>query len=307
MSEFQETYPALSQLYEYFHFTDELQDCLLISKIFLKTGSDFRTLEPSQPYDCMEYQSVFNMIAHYEQINLQDLISTSPIFKAIFLSYLLSQFVSQDKSLEKEKLAFLIFKHLHNLKYNMITLSEWRTEEGPITHSFWKSRAQSKFLEVKSAAYATGLFTLVAFCNHSCAPNCVFVKNPGVGFGCLISVREIQPEEEFTICYNQPWERLEFDKRRKYLENEYKFRCQCWSCERGLGRGDIVQGGEDEIFKDVMKKGDELLKKKEFKSAMEMFIKMLGLIKTEKYEASHESFVQWQEFGRRVGVEVGMW
>jgi hypothetical protein len=239
-------------------------------------------------FNPLNYSTVYNLIPHYEKNNMKN------YFKSIFIANLLQSYFDPTTT------AKLTYKHLNNLKYNMVTLSEWSSPEGPISHQFWNSRAKTNFAKITTNSYATGVFTLLAICNHSCDANCAFVyKN----FGILLTLKDVAKNEEFRICYKQPWDRMEVVERKKYLFENYKFNCDCWACIENVDKSSINENDQGGIVD--LKIGENYLEQCNFEKAFDFYLSVLKEVKN--LDVKSECVLKVLEFGRRVVVNSGMW
>ncbi|KAF9378401.1 SET and MYND domain-containing protein 3 [Podila verticillata] len=99
---------------------------------------------------------------------------------------------------------------------------------------------------------ALGLYIQsMAFMNHSCVPNCVYIfKGPKVE--CRV-IRDIQPGEEMTISYIDQIGTTK--ERQRQLKEQYHFVCECPLC-RYFPANPLIPV-KDDTLKDI---SDELLK-----------------------------------------------
>mmetsp|Transcript_24025 Transcript_24025/g.42676 ORF Transcript_24025/g.42676 Transcript_24025/m.42676 type:complete len:437 (-) Transcript_24025:3-1313(-) len=79
-------------------------------------------------------------------------------------------------------------------------------------------------------SYGLGLFFPNCYVNHSCWPNCVAIYQDAVQKYCAL--REIRPGEEITIAYCDIIESKA--KRRKTLNQNFYFLCECQRCREPL-------------------------------------------------------------------------
>lgn len=305
MENFTKTYGNLPTLYPYFHHIEPLHECLLICKIFAKSRDhDLGQSVTKSKYDARSYSTVANLMAHSIAFDPTRITAESPHFKAIFIGHLLKNL--HFLNLSQPTISRLTLRHLFSLPHNMITLSDWASPEGPITHPLWDSRAREKYLTIKTKSYATGVFPVTALCNHSCDPNCVWVQNPRVGLGVLVTIREIGAGEELCISYKQPWSRMRGDERRKWLREGYGFECGCVAC---IEDWKMLKGGDENVdkireFETLLKNGERLLNSGNVRQAWRCFMEIEGMIRGE--DRRLEWVQRGEEFGRRAFVEMGM-
>jgi hypothetical protein len=76
-----------------------------------------------------------------------------------------------------------------------------------------------------------GLFQLLSFVNHSCAPNArlLFLENH---HGSLVAQQDIHKGDEITIAYVNP--ELPYKVRSYHLEQIYGFKCTCEKCSEEM-------------------------------------------------------------------------
>ncbi|XP_041038936.1 histone-lysine N-methyltransferase SMYD3 isoform X4 [Carcharodon carcharias] len=91
-----------------------------------------------------------------------------------------------------------------------------------------------------------GLYPSMSLLNHSCDPNCVIVFE-GKQLQ-LHAVRQIQANEELTISYIDVMATSQ--ERRRQLEKQYCFACDCRRCEIADKDSDLL-AGEEHAWKEV--------------------------------------------------------
>ncbi|KAG5265409.1 hypothetical protein AALO_G00242160 [Alosa alosa] len=72
--------------------------------------------------------------------------------------------------------------------------------------------------------------------NHDCQPNCVMMFEGKTLY--LRAITDIQPQEELTISYTDAVAPSE--ERRRQLEEQYHFHCQCQRCSTADKLGSSV-------------------------------------------------------------------
>mmetsp|Transcript_21413 Transcript_21413/g.59444 ORF Transcript_21413/g.59444 Transcript_21413/m.59444 type:complete len:371 (-) Transcript_21413:218-1330(-) len=87
-----------------------------------------------------------------------------------------------------------------------------------------------------SGGVSLSLFSLVSFCNHSCAPNAALSRREGAGadgqyLRTLYTLQEIVPGEEIMICYDPALLWLPEPARGLRISETWRFRCACSVCE----------------------------------------------------------------------------
>eukprot|EP00761_Pharyngomonas_kirbyi_P001262 gb/GECH01001265.1/.p1 GENE.gb/GECH01001265.1/~~gb/GECH01001265.1/.p1 ORF type:complete len:878 (+),score=203.99 gb/GECH01001265.1/:1-2634(+) len=124
---------------------------------------------------------------------------------------------------------------------------------------------------------AVGLFPKVSLCNHSCFPNCVFLKK-----GTELHLRTISPvkeNEELLVHYIDIYQVS--SERKKELKKTKFFDCNCTRCQSGAGDAEIggVQGKDGpEIYQkchDLYVKGRELYEAGRSRPARETLERLL--------------------------------
>ena len=82
-------------------------------------------------------------------------------------------------------------------------------------------------------SFASGIFPLVAYANHSCRPNCAHFFSKRTKMYEIRTLEEVAPGTEFTISYlsEAQWY-LPTDQRRSILKSLYQFHCTCRRCDR---------------------------------------------------------------------------
>ncbi|KAI1895859.1 hypothetical protein AGOR_G00111100 [Albula goreensis] len=83
-----------------------------------------------------------------------------------------------------------------------------------------------------------GLYPSMSLLNHACRPNCVMVFEGRTLR--LRAVRDIQPLEELTISYTDVM--TPSKERRKQLQDQYYFLCQCERCTTADQDSDMLSG-----------------------------------------------------------------
>ncbi|XP_030642992.1 histone-lysine N-methyltransferase SMYD3 [Chanos chanos] len=91
-----------------------------------------------------------------------------------------------------------------------------------------------------------GLYPSMSLLNHDCQPNCVMVFE-GKRLQ-LRAVRDIQPQEELTISYTDVL--APSTERRRQLQEQYHFFCQCQRCTRADKDSDML-AGETEAWQTI--------------------------------------------------------
>ncbi|KAJ8393055.1 hypothetical protein AAFF_G00069590 [Aldrovandia affinis] len=86
-----------------------------------------------------------------------------------------------------------------------------------------------------------GIYPSVSLLNHACRPNCVMVFEGRTLL--LRAVRDIQPLEELTISYTDMMRPSK--ERRKRLQEQYYFLCQCEYCTSTDTDSDMLSGPEE--------------------------------------------------------------
>ena len=89
-----------------------------------------------------------------------------------------------------------------------------------------------------SNCLAIGLLKDFCRINHSCEPNCFSAFNSNKGIR-IVSARNIVKGEEITFSYINNIDRL--DSRRKKLQDEYFFHCECVKCLKEQGDSSVVK------------------------------------------------------------------
>ncbi|KAJ8288682.1 hypothetical protein COCON_G00013410 [Conger conger] len=87
-----------------------------------------------------------------------------------------------------------------------------------------------------------GLYPSVSLLNHACGPNCVMVFEGGTLR--LRAVRDIRPLEELTISYTDVM--TPSQERRKRLQEQYYFLCECDRCTNTDKDADMLSGPEED-------------------------------------------------------------
>lgn len=97
-------------------------------------------------------------------------------------------------------------------------LGIWRT------NNFALGRSHSKS--------SNGIFPTIARFNHSCIPSAEFSWNEKAGKQEIRAIRDIQAQEEITLCYfTSKWQLEPLETRRQYLQDCYGFACNCKVCQ----------------------------------------------------------------------------
>ncbi|XP_067901519.1 histone-lysine N-methyltransferase SMYD3 isoform X1 [Heterodontus francisci] len=104
-----------------------------------------------------------------------------------------------------------------------------------------------------------GLYPSMSLLNHSCDPNCVIVFE-GKQLQ-LHAVRQIQANEELTVSYIDVMATSQ--ERRRQIEKQYCFVCDCKRCETADKDADML-AGEEHAWKEVK---DSIPKVEELQSA----------------------------------------
>lgn len=203
-----------------------------IQELFLKysqTGHIFPTdsqqiagFDPvSQIYDCSTYRPMYHLISHGLRAgNVREKLDD--IFKSMFLTRMLKEtcpdFFSLGEGNEtnfENFVASLILRHLGNIKYNAISVSRLE-EKGPSS--------------ANSVSFATAVNPLISLCNHSCAPNAAPIKKFHHLESALVTLNCLQAGEEICITYKPLFTTMKTTERRKYLQENYNFLCNCVAC-----------------------------------------------------------------------------
>ncbi|KAJ8341850.1 hypothetical protein SKAU_G00341410 [Synaphobranchus kaupii] len=85
-----------------------------------------------------------------------------------------------------------------------------------------------------------GLYPSVSLLNHACRPNCVMVFEGRILR--LRAVQDIRPLEELTISYTDVM--MPSQERRKRLQEQYYFLCDCEHCTAADKDSDMLSGPE---------------------------------------------------------------
>ena len=119
------------------------------------------------------------------------------------------------------------------------TRSTGKTNFGIIkTNSFTvtkRRQSDNKGDGEKGTESVLALFPSIARINHSCRPNCHHYNSGKTGEFVVRAVEEVSEGEELTISYMSPLQRADFHdrkSRRKILQEEFGFLCQCELCCR---------------------------------------------------------------------------
>uniref|UniRef100_UPI00398F2751 histone-lysine N-methyltransferase SMYD3 n=1 Tax=Pristiophorus japonicus TaxID=55135 RepID=UPI00398F2751 len=113
-----------------------------------------------------------------------------------------------------------------------------------------------------------GLYPSMSLLNHSCDPNCVIVFE-GKQLQ-LHAVRQIQADEELTVSYIDVMATSQ--ERRRQIEKQYCFTCDCSRCETADKDADML-AGEEHSWKEVeesIPKVDELQSAQNWEQMMDM-------------------------------------
>ncbi|XP_036398732.1 histone-lysine N-methyltransferase SMYD3 [Megalops cyprinoides] len=86
-----------------------------------------------------------------------------------------------------------------------------------------------------------GLYPNMSLLNHDCRPNCVMLFEGRILH--LRAIRDIQPNEELTISYIDTL--MPSSERRKRLQEQYHFLCQCQQCATADRDSDMLCGAEE--------------------------------------------------------------
>ena len=88
-------------------------------------------------------------------------------------------------------------------------------------------------LALQHNGFTSGLYLLLCMINHSCHPNCIkFSPLRPNGWQCASEIwatRDIEANEELTICYFEPLEMVHLSRRR-FLHSHHRFDCSCDRC-----------------------------------------------------------------------------
>lgn len=87
-------------------------------------------------------------------------------------------------------------------------------------------------LALQHNGFGSGLYGVLTMLNHSCSPNCIKFS-PSVGSSGaseVWTVKQIEENEELTICYSEPLEMTK-ESMREYLEVHHRFQCTCTYCQ----------------------------------------------------------------------------
>ena len=91
------------------------------------------------------------------------------------------------------------------------------------------SHSVSSFAE---PPHGVGLFPLVALCNHSCDPNCIYFQGPEEGSMIVRTLRPVKNGEELCVSYIDGM--LPRKQRRSILQETKGFLCSCARCSAEL-------------------------------------------------------------------------
>lgn len=204
-----------------------------VNDTYFKPGKDtvFGQNE-SGLYESKSYLPVYHLISHAKSTPLNDTVSN--VFRAIVLTNLLrdtSNFFDQlqgqycsefPQDQFEEFVGSLILRHLENIPYNAVSISELQNE-----------KQSSNFINLKnckSISYATGIFCLISLTNHSCDPNAVIAKKSKFQQTALVSVRSLKAGDEICITYKPQFTSQITRDRRMFLLDRYHFICECQAC-----------------------------------------------------------------------------
>ncbi|XP_054610317.1 SET and MYND domain-containing protein 4 [Dunckerocampus dactyliophorus] len=132
-----------------------------------------------------------------------------------------------DVSPEWQLLGSVALRHLLQLRCNgqaVITLQEQGPSDALVQSS-------------QEARIATAIFPTLSLLNHSCRPNTSLVfstgDTPTDGSGVAVTIRasqSVSPGQEITHCYGPHNSRMATRERRRLLQEQYFFLCECEAC-----------------------------------------------------------------------------
>jgi hypothetical protein len=136
---------------------------------------------------------------------------------------------------------------------NVMTL--FRKSKSGIPPYYWlmmhdhslKSEKQRIVDLIRKNAFRMDQYSLLYFCvsffRHSCRPNCSIAHlstkdQQDMRFCRIVTLQDIQPDEELTISYHELSLLGEYEERRTALKTVYGFDCTCPVCQEGPGSED---------------------------------------------------------------------
>lgn len=186
----------------------------------LKLGLDRKS---EYIYDSKDYSTIYYLITNTEKRTLDDLFKRA-VYSGILVECLEKNstfFKKNNNSLKCEQKIFLgglLLRHLQNLPCNAHEISEL-----VIKYDIAKNY-NHEMIEIGAGAYST-----LSLLNHSCNPNVSrFCYDGNV---CVIkAIRCIKKGEELFDNYGHHFALQVLKDRRKFLNEQYFFSCQCEAC-----------------------------------------------------------------------------
>nr|XP_057942102.1 SET and MYND domain-containing protein 4 [Doryrhamphus excisus] len=237
----------------------------LALRIALKAGvktirvvmeSSRENAHPSE-YSAHSYMSVFQLLHHLNHQSpsmlflcavtiaalCMKLSRTGPPPSAKDLCGPLTEQPDQDADLdlspEWQLLGSVAFRHLLQLRCNsqaVLTLQDQGPSDALVQSS-------------QEARMATAIFPTLSLLNHSCRPNTSLVFSIGDaltnGSGVAVAIRasqSVSPGQEITHCYGPSSSRMTTGERRRLLQEQYFFLCECEACTQMEDQIEDIKG-----------------------------------------------------------------
>ena len=132
------------------------------------------------------------------------------------------------------------------------------------------------YMFTDNVQYESGLFLNISRINHSCFPNAQFIDDSKHGINSIVSLFGIKKGDEITHCYfDLDLFMMSYEKRQKYIKENYGFICKCSDCQLFKQR-DQFRKKYKKLEEEMEKEGYEQMNSEKI---LECSSKMINVIK----------------------------
>ncbi|KAL7630319.1 UNVERIFIED_CONTAM: hypothetical protein RMT77_019533 [Armadillidium vulgare] len=171
-----------------------------------------------EKYSSDDYQTIFNLVTDAHKRSYDNLFDRTLI--AVYLNQCLKEvnFFKEDNLSSEDEIyvASLILRHIQNSICNTENIFEYITKENSSDITSYD-------------CLGWGIYPTSSLINHSCNPN-VFKYNVGKD-QIVRAVNIIRNGEQLFCNYSHVFDVQKKKFRRKFLENQFMFHCECIACE----------------------------------------------------------------------------